>query len=54
MKKIANDKLTNRKLKLDRQTISVLGTAQLSDIAGGATTNTVPLTRCTCTKTTTD
>jgi hypothetical protein len=53
MKKIANDKLTNRKLKLDRQTISVLGTVQLADIAGGIPRNTGPKTDCTATGTTT-
>ena len=28
-------KITKNKLKLDRQTIAVLGTAQLLDVAGG-------------------
>jgi hypothetical protein len=35
MRKIANDKLTNHKLKLNRQTVAVLSTAQLGDVAGG-------------------
>jgi hypothetical protein len=35
MKKVTNDKPTNLKLKLNRQTIAVLSTAQLGDVAGG-------------------